>query len=263
MKKNIKFLIFLWFLVFGFGFWSSDVWATTKAIKKSKPYVVHESSWIFGTSWQGQPLWAYSFGKGKNITLYLAGVHSGVERGAVGLANSWLSHLQKNKNIVPKKHKVIIIPNLNPDGWINYTRTNAHGVDLNRNFSVGWQMWANLWFSKIYAGPKPFSEHESIALRDLIQKEKIKKLIDFHMNTNQVFAAYFNDKLHTKSLKFAKFYNAYAGYPENYSFNYYKVTGDIISWTAKNLKAKAITVELGADGEFEKNKKAMEMAIKY
>lgn len=268
MRKHcLVFFLVFWFWFLGIGFLAFNAFAAeadfiAKQSEVSKPYTVKESTWIFGKSWQGRPLWAYSFGKGKNRTLYLGGVHAGVERGAVDIVNSWLSHLQKNKNIVPRRHKVIVIPLLNPDGYVSYSRVNAHGVDLNRNFSYNWQMWANLWSGQIYAGPKPFSEHESIALRDLMRKEKIKKLIDYHMGTYQVFAPYVDGKLDNQSLKFAKFYNHFARYPQNYSFDYYRLTGDITSFAAKELKANAVTVELGTR-EFEKNKKAMEKAIRY
>lgn len=267
MKKKILLVTFFFLLIL---FSYSD--SATAAIKTKKPYVVKKSAWIFGTSWQGRPLWAYSFGKGKNITLYLGGVHSGIERRAVQITNSWLSYLQnhkKIKKIVPKKHKVIIIPNLNPDGWVNYTRTNAHYVDLNRNFSVNWQRWGNLWSTKVYGGPKPFSEHESIALRDLANKEfnrkkaKTTKLISYHMGTNQVFAPQIDGKLELNSLKFAKFYNNWAHYPAHYSFDYYRLSGEIGAWFVKTFQTRAITVEMGAMEEFEKNRPAMEKAIKY
>lgn len=266
LKMTILLLIFCLFFIF-YPFRSN----INAATKNTKPYIVKKSAWIFGTSWQGRPLWAYSFGKGKNITLYLGGVHSGVERGAVQITNSWLSYLQnhkKIKKIIPHKHKVIIIPNLNPDGWVNYTRENAHYVDLNRNFDVDWRMWGSLWSTKIYAGPTPFSEHESIALRNLAKKEfplntKTTKLISYHMGTNQVFVSKINGKLDLNSLKFAKFYNNWARYPANYSFDYYSLSGEISAWFAKTFQTRAITVEMGAMDEFEKNKPAMKKAIRY
>ncbi|MEW6407469.1 MAG: M14 family zinc carboxypeptidase [Patescibacteria group bacterium] len=274
LKINKFLVLFFCFIVF-LIFWSNSVFAATKT---KKPYIVKKSRWIFGTSWQGRPLWAYSFGKGKNITLYLGGVHSGVERGAVQITNSWLSYLQnhkKIKKIVPKKHKVIIIPNLNPDGWTNYTRENTHYVDLNRNFSVNWQMWGNLWSAKVYGGPKPFSEPESIALKNLMKKEfksqigigryntKSTKLVSYHMGTNQVFSPKIDGKLDLNSLKFAKFYNNFARYPANYSFDYYHLSGEIGAWFAKTFQTRAITVEMGAYEEFEKNRPAMKKVIKY
>lgn len=264
MKKKLLILLSCSLAIF---FFSQP--AFTAAKTATKPHVVKESRWIFGESWQKQPLWAHSFGSGKNVTLYLGGTHAGIERGAVNITNSWLSYLKAHKSLISKKHKVIVIPLLNPDGYANYTRENAHHIDLNRNFSVNWQMWGNLWSVKIYAGPKPFSEHESIALKNLVQREfnkkrvKTAKLISYHMGTNQVFAPNIDGRTDINSLKFAKFYNHFASYPGNYTFDYYKLTGEITAWAAKTFSARAITVEMGAMEEFNKNKRAMEEVIKY
>lgn len=263
MKKKILFFFLLFILISP----TTSLAAKKAKNKKSKPYTINESRWVFGKSWQGRPLWSFAFGKGKNITLYLGGVHSGTERGTVEILNRWLSYLQNHKKIIPKNHKVIIIPNLNPDGYANYTRTNAHGVDLNRNFDVNWQRWGNFWSIYIYAGPKPFSEPESVALRNLAKKEfskaKTTKLISYHAGTNQVFAPKIDGKIDQNSLNFAKFYNNWAHYPAQYSFDYYKLSGEITAWFAKTFQTRAITVEMGAFLEFEKNLPAMEKAIRY
>ncbi len=95
-----------------------------------------------------------------------------------------------------------IIPVLNPDGYQyawdsdRYWRKNraintdsfgnpngTRGVDLNRNFPVGFggQGSSSSGSSDIYHGPAPFSEPESVALRDwLLGKPNVIAHIDFH-----------------------------------------------------------------------------------
>ncbi|XP_048481564.1 uncharacterized protein LOC105380091 [Plutella xylostella] len=75
-----------------------------------------------------------------------------------------------------------IVPVLNPDGY-EYSHTtdrmwrknrSTHfgvpgcGVDLNRNFSLGWAPDKNQPTHANYRGPHPFSEAESIAVRDML-----------------------------------------------------------------------------------------------
>ncbi|CAG2248403.1 unnamed protein product [Mytilus edulis] len=85
-----------------------------------------------------------------------------------------------------------VIPVLNPDGYV-YTHTtdrlwrknrkqsqvnsNCFGTDLNRNFDYKWnplQSASSDPCSYVYRGPTPFSEKESIALRDaMLQQDQL------------------------------------------------------------------------------------------
>jgi protein MpaA len=70
----------------------------------------------------------------------------------------------------PPGTQLLLIKDLNPDGFAHHTRTNAHGVDLNRNSS---EHWAG-------AGPKPWSEPETRAIRALILRERPTLTIYYH-----------------------------------------------------------------------------------
>ncbi|MEM1332244.1 MAG: M14 family zinc carboxypeptidase [Actinomycetota bacterium] len=63
---------------------------------------------------------------------------------------------------VPDGIELWLVPDLNPDGTAAGTRCNAAGVDLNRNFSWRWRASTG--------GPGPFSEPESSAARDLVER---------------------------------------------------------------------------------------------
>ena len=65
-----------------------------------------------------------------------------------------------------------IIPNLNPDGFARGERKNANGVDLNRNFPVGWKSASDDSRSENYRGKQPFSEPESRITRRLVEDVK-------------------------------------------------------------------------------------------
>ena len=80
-----------------------------------------------------------------------------------------------------------LVPVLNPDGLAAATRGNAHGVDLNRNFPSLWQRFGRPG-STYYSGPRPFSEPETRAARDLILRIHPQVTIWFHQHLDVVWA---------------------------------------------------------------------------
>lgn len=70
---------------------------------------------------------------------------------------------------------VTILPLANPDGFERKTRYNAHGVDLNRNCGFNWHAE-----SEEPPGPGPWSEPESCALRDFIERWQPAKIVSLH-----------------------------------------------------------------------------------
>ncbi|RXJ87548.1 M14 family zinc carboxypeptidase [Arcobacter sp. CECT 8985] len=102
-----------------------------------------------------------------------------------------------------KSATIYMVPCANPDGftysqthfsfWRKNRRVNAdgtYGVDLNRNFSVGF-IKSNLTTSNIYGGPEPFSEPETKALKDFVEShENITIALDYHSQGNVFFPAH-------------------------------------------------------------------------
>lgn len=82
------------------------------------------------------PLIFTSFGEGKETTLILGGVHPD-EITPIHLAFRFARHLTKSPDIFKDKGiRIVIAPLVNPDGFLieRPTRTNANGIDVNRNF---------------------------------------------------------------------------------------------------------------------------------
>jgi murein peptide amidase A len=106
--------------------------------------------------------------------LWIGGVH-GDEPEGVELALSTLQWLKSHT----QKMFWSLIPCLNPDGVVLRQRTNARGVDLNRNYpSKDWSAVARA--PRYHPGPCPNSEPEIQALVKLIQEQKPHVIVHCH-----------------------------------------------------------------------------------
>jgi len=144
----------------------------------------------------------------KPAMLFTGSIHA---REWVGheLALKFISYLAENQNVDPELEKSLIqstmymVPCLNPDGyeysrkhfsfWRKNRRLNhdgTYGVDLNRNFSIGFVKQSNT-SSNVYGGEEPFSEAETSAIKGFVDThENITIAFDYHSQGNVFFPAH-------------------------------------------------------------------------
>lgn len=86
-----------------------------------------------------------------------------------------------------KNSRIFFIPCLNPDGMSAGTRTNANGVDLNRNFPTanwgkneGENAACDDRTSIYYGGPAPASEIETKFVIEIIEEYKPQLILTLH-----------------------------------------------------------------------------------
>ena len=116
---------------------------------------------------------------GENILII--GVFHGDEPQGKHLIDKYLS---SKHYLQTKGNNLLFIPCLNPDGLQNKTRTNANGVDLNRNFPT--KNWGGDTSSAgdnpqdYYGGKSAASEFETQFVTDIIEKYKPKIILTLH-----------------------------------------------------------------------------------
>jgi len=144
----------------------------------------------------------------KPALFYTGTIHArewiGIEL-AVGFTKYILEQLEFNPQIsaIFNFATLYMIPCANPDGfefskkhfsfWRKNRRQNldgSYGVDLNRNFSIGFKESKNPK-SNIYSGPHPFSEPETKAIKEFVDSHNnITIALDYHSQGNVFFPAH-------------------------------------------------------------------------
>jgi protein MpaA len=221
-----------------------------------------QKSYNIGTSVQGRSITAYSFGTGATHIIFVGGTH-GDEKSSTYILNSFIEDLEKNYRTIPANKTVIVIPNLNPDGFAASSRLNANGIDLNRNFP------ADNWQTDVYipgnvfkpggGGSAPLSEPESSALATFILQKQPRLVLTYHAVARLVIS---NDAGDSYAL--AQLYASKSGFgalmnSASHGAFEYDSTGEFEDWLHDKQNIPALLVELATtnQNEFSTHTQAM------
>ncbi|MGH8970787.1 MAG: M14 family zinc carboxypeptidase [Actinomycetes bacterium] len=126
-----------------------------------------------GTSVKGRPIYAYHrYHPGAWRKVVVIGAIHGDERAGMRV----IRRLKRSNP--PASLNLWLIPTVNPDGWAADRRTNAHRVDLNRNFPYRWRQINR--GTETWSGPSAASEPETKALKAFITKVNPRITVTFH-----------------------------------------------------------------------------------
>lgn len=212
-----------------------------------------------GTSVQGKSIYASYFGNGSQKIIFFGAMH-GSEANTKNTMNKWIAELESNSDSIPKDKTVIVVSTFNPDGIANKTRFNANGVDLNRNFQSSSWVQGTYFLSDYYptgGGEYPFSEPESLAIKNLVVRESPYITLSYHSA-----AGYTVPSNTSTSIELAKTYSQLSGYryiaPGTVGAFSYDITGTFEGWAGENGH-NAIVIELSSaySDQFLQNKAAM------
>jgi hypothetical protein len=119
-----------------------------------------------GVSTRGRPIRAFTLGSGRPRVLVVGCIHGNECAGSVVATR--LLHAG-----APRRGSITVVQDVNPDGHAAKRRSNARGVDLNRNFPGTWRAIAT-------AGSAPASEVETRLAMTLIRSLRPDVTIWFH-----------------------------------------------------------------------------------
>ena len=139
----------------------------------------------------GTPLYLRDVGdENARLRVLVIGAIHGDELSSASVALHWIRLAAEEKMELPQTVHWRFVPLLNPDGVLANPpkRTNANGVDLNRNFPTpNWERDASVYWTKRtgkdprrWPGTKPISEPESRFLHDQMQSFKPHLIVSIH-----------------------------------------------------------------------------------
>lgn len=202
-------------------------------------------SWSIGTSVKGRPIIAHSFGGGATTILFTGAIH-GSEPSSYTTMQAWVQYLQANGHIIPADKRIVIVPNMNPDGIAAGSRNNSRNVNLGRNFATAnWQASIQTANGTLPTGggTSPGSEPESAALIALTRQLRPRLEVSFHAQGSLVGANKFGD-----SVRIGNIYASTVGYRTMYdnaeAVMGYPMTGEYEDWMGESMGIPAILIEL-------------------
>lgn len=204
-------------------------------------------TFTIGYSVQGRPLVVHRLGNGPVRRALIGAIHGAYEWNTAALMTRTLEYLLAHPHELPAEVTLFILPIANPDGYhagrnTLKGRTNANGVDLNRNWDHDWRADAFFGRCPTSGGSAPFSEPETVAMRDFIIAARISEVIFCHSAYPAVFAG--AGITQTETVALAQAMAKATGYPYRpEGIPGQIITGDATNWLTTN-GVNAIIIEL-------------------
>lgn len=193
---------------------------------------------VIGVSIEQRPIEMLTFGDTPNPVLVIGGIH-GSEPTSVDVARRLATNLLNDPAIWYGRtgKSVAIIPVANPDGYARLARTNAAGVDVNRNFPA--KNFRVRQTTRASHGPEPLSEPESRAIKEAMDTLKPRMIISIHSIEDDRHCNNFDGPAE----HIATLMSEHNGYPVTPTMGY-PTPGSLGSYAGIDLQIPIITLEL-------------------
>jgi len=136
----------------------------------------------------GRDMWSFSLGDEANPTFYVgASIHGWEWENSYGVLRlaEVLAEDPNVEGMDTSRLHFRLVPIQNPWGHDHFTRQNARGVDLNRNFDCFWEDLADVQdvgmpWDYNYKGARPASEPETQIMQGILGRHRPLSMVDFH-----------------------------------------------------------------------------------
>lgn len=230
---------------------------TTPAARDARREPIYAAGEL-GQSVEGRAITIHSFGDGPSPTLVFAAIH-GNERNTAVVAKLLVDYLREHPS-ASAEWPVAVIPIANPDGYARKSRTNANGIDLNRNFPAGnWRggRRRGRYFGSTHAASEP----ETRAIMRAVERLRPGCVIAIHNIGGNRHCNNYDGP--AESL--ARLMSTHNGYPAKASIGY-PTPGSFGSWAGIDAGIPVITLELprreSGQSAWEANREALLAAIR-
>ncbi len=140
---------------------------------------VFRSTQVIGQSAGGRSIEAILVGTGDKPVVFVGALQGAIAPNTRDLVQQAADFFSANPDQIPSDVLAIFVPALNPDGLTAGNRPNSRGVYLGNNWDIRWS--ANPHTPEGVktggGGAEPFSEPESVALRDLVVQRSAQVVI--------------------------------------------------------------------------------------
>ncbi len=249
-----------------------EVWWTPEkleqaiaALQKDYPDVITVDE--IGRTVRGQKMHGIQIGKGSRRIAIIGTVHAG-ESGPELMIPAFERILAKHKDLLAQV-SIAAVPSVNLDerrrlaeGVPWYLRTNANGVDLNRNYPVDWDtvdygygLDTSDPDSMTYRGPFPASELETRAVMDFLRADPVDVVYSFHCLASICGAHLLGPKCAAQDEAYTKkciqFATAYGlgmdhSHPASSVFRHGTSAGSLPAWCYRELNVPAFDLEISS-----------------
>lgn len=194
---------------------------------------------VIGLSVEGREIVMERFGHGPRGVLILGGIH-GDEVTSVDVARGLIELLRSQPSLVPPDRTVAIIDVVNPDGYLKKTRTNARGIDLNRNFPA--RNFVPGGGKGFRSGVQPASEPETRAVLQAMAAVRPRAIVSIH----SIRSGRQQNNFDGPAEPLARLMSEHNGYPVTVTIGY-PTPGSLGSYAGGDLKIPIVTLELPRD----------------